>query len=377
MHMKILFVHQNLTGTTGESVEAKETIQSLLRHGLTVGALYRRYNEEAIQCSSSNYIDLGCTNLSLREIRSKIEKFSPQIGHIKSCWTPFHAKAAWALRNKDVPYVLEPGGHFLPVHFTTRFAERKFGLKQKILKHAYRVLVDAPMLRGAATVRALSDYEASGIKENYGSNCFPLPLGINKEYYISNPSVRNPSSSEKIRFLFVGRLDIFQKGLDLILNASLLLNDSGMSESYEVILAGPALNGSDTRLDRRIKELNLRNIRLHPPIRGQAKIDLFLDSHVFLHPSRFEEMAKVPREVVATGLPVIASRESNYGDWAEKEGFGLATSLNAQALAKCMETFIVKRETTQSCSAAAIDFAERSSWDAISSQLLPEYQKLV
>jgi glycosyltransferase involved in cell wall biosynthesis len=375
--MKVLFVHQNLTGTTGESVESKEAIQSLLRQGITVGALYRRYDKPAIESPDGKYIDLGCFNFSLKDIFERINEFSPQVGHIKSCWTPFHAKAAWAMRRNNIPYILEPGGHFLPVHFTTRFAERPYGLMRKILKHGYQALVDSSVLRGAGAVRALSNLEARDLTQRYGVKSFALPLGINKEYYIDNPIVRSCSTPTKVRFLFVGRLDIFQKGLDLILNAVEILNSRGLVDSFEVILAGPALNKSDARLDTEINQRRIFNARTHPPIRGQEKIDLFQSSHVFLHPSRFEEMAKLPREVVATGLPVIASRESNFGDWAESEGFGLATDLSPQSLAECMEEFITDRAMIRSCSEAAINYAQRSSWDEIASKLIPEYHKLI
>jgi glycosyltransferase involved in cell wall biosynthesis len=371
--VKVLFVHQNLTGDTGESVETKQAIYSLLRQGAIVGALYRRYDAPAIQHSAGNYIDLGCPDFSFSSIAGKIDSFQPDIGHIKSCWTPFHAKAGWLMHRRRIPYVIEPGGHFLPVHFTTRFAGRPFGAWRKILKIGYRRLVDKPLLEHSALVRALSCHEADSLTSRFRVKTTALPLGINEEYYIDSPPVRSVGQMEKTVFLFIGRLDTFQKGLDLILNASRILNDSGLKDAYEVVLAGPPLNESDIQLTREIEKLHLDNVRILPPVRGLEKIALFKSCHVFLHPSRFEEMAKLPREALATGLPIIASRESNLGDWAESGRFGTSVALSEESLARGMLRFLDDRELVSSCSLAAIEFAQKYSWTLVANGLAEIY----
>jgi glycosyltransferase involved in cell wall biosynthesis len=375
--MKILFVHQNLTGNTGESVESKQAIQSLLRQGMTVGALYRRYNEPAIKDPDGDYVDLGCLDFKSNSIARKIQEFRPDIGHVKSCWTPFHAKAARLMRKSSIPYILEPGGHFLPVHFTTRFAGRPFGFWRKMLKRVYQEAIDKPMLKGASLVRALSPYEAISCKTRFGVESFALHLGINQEWYVPNPAVRQVGEDGVVQFLFVARLDIFQKGMDLLLKASQQLASEGFRGEFRVILAGPPLGDSDIRLRAMISEMGMDDcVSVVPPVRDAAKIALFNTSHVFIHPSRFEEMAKLPREAVATGMPVIASRESNFGDWAESESFGIAAELSVDSIAAAMRRFIVEKDFVTSCSKAAIDFASRSSWDAVAQSLIPHYHKL-
>jgi glycosyltransferase involved in cell wall biosynthesis len=376
--MKVLFVHQNLTGDTGESAESKQAIQSLLRQGVTVGALYRRYQEPAIGNPDGDYVDLGCPDFSFSSIGRKIQEFQPDIGHVKSCWTPFHAKAARLMRKRGIPYILEPGGHFLPVHFTTRFAGRPFGFWRKLLKQTYQNLIDKPMLRGASLVRALSPYEANFCMSRFGVDSFALQLGINQDWYVPNPAVRRLGEDGVIQFLFVARLDIFQKGMDLILDASRKLTTEGFHGKFRVVLAGPPLGESDVKLRTMIREMGLGDcVSVVPPVRAAAKAALFNASHVFIHPSRFEEMAKLPREAVATGMPVIASRESNFGDWAESEGFGIATELTADSLAAAMRRFVLDRDLVPICSKAAIDFAERNSWDSVARSLIPRYHNVI
>ena len=87
-------------------------------------------------------------------------------------------------------------------------------------------------------------------------------------------------------------------------------------------------------------------------------------------------MAKLPREAVATGLPVIASRESNFGDWAEHVGFGIAVELSGDSIADAMRRFMIEQDLVSRCSKSAIDFAGRNTWDSIASSLITNYRKL-
>jgi glycosyltransferase involved in cell wall biosynthesis len=372
--MKVLFVHQNLIGLADESAESRQTVQSLLRQGITVGALYRRYDEQAIDASYENYVDLGCADLSYHTLEDKITDFKPDIAHIKSCWTPSHARAARIIKKLGIPYVVEPGGHLFPIHLTIRFAGRPLELWRRLFKYIYQNLIDGPMIRGASAIRGLSHFEASYCRNRFGVESFALHLGINQEWYEPNPKVRYATNDAVVQFLFIGRLDIFQKGIDLILEASRKLVDDGYGRKFHVVIAGPPLGDSDLKIRETIRINGLNDcVSVEPPARDTAKNALFNASHVFIHPSRFEEMAKLPREAVATGLPVIASRESNFGDWVEQEGFGIAAELSSHSLAAAMLRFISDKSLISECSQAAIIFSRKNSWESVATSLVSHY----
>jgi glycosyltransferase involved in cell wall biosynthesis len=115
-------------------------------------------------------------------------------------------------------------------------------------------------------------------------------------------------------------------------------------------------------------------LTLRGPVYGKDKSLIFDDSDVFLHPSRFEEMAKLVREATAAGLPVIASRDSNYGDWASEGGFGRVTSLSPDALAQEMAWFLDHKDQLSALSTKAIQFAHTHTWAWVARRLSDVYE---
>ena len=124
-------------------------------------------------------------------------------------------------------------------------------------------------------------------------------------------------------------------------------------------------------------DLELGNVFVMPPAFGHDKTLLFLESHVFLHPSRFEEMAKLPREAMATGLPVIASKESNLGDWAVSHGFGLSTGLDPLDLAAAMQKIIDHPNSLTALSEKCIKFSDEHRWLLVGRQMIDGYRSLI
>ncbi len=375
--MRILFVHQNLAGVDAESVEAKRTIEALLSQGHQVGILYRKTNGPAMTGTTSALADLGVEHLSFTSVKSAIAAFKPELGHIKSCWTPSHCSVAKALRAHRIPYILEPGGHLFDVLLSNRYGGRKASLLNIAAKHFYRVIFDRPMITGAAAVRALSAYEAAFVRERFAVPSFALSLGFDADWLTQGGLASREAISHPISFLFLGRLDTFQKSLDLILSASALLRDEGRTNQFTVTFAGPTLGDSAEKLSRKIQTEKLTNVNIEPAVYGPEKRSLFAKSHVFLHPSRFEEMAKLAREATAAGLPIIASRASNFGDWADEHQFGLITELTPFSLASRMSWFLDNPRLIHRMSRNAREYAESRNWPWVAQQLGKHYEHYV
>lgn len=370
MSKRILYIHQNITGQGGEAAEAQQTLSALVDAGAEVGILYRRVGHVACKFDRQEIRDFGSARLDFRSTLKAISQFRPHIAHIKSCWTPAHCRAASALRSQGVPYIVEPGGHLFDVLLTNRYGGKKCRLHHLLAKRIFRQFYDRPMVRNALAIRSLSSYEALVLENKFGVRCHSIPMGFNEEWI--NAAAGRPwtKPSGRLHFLFLGRLDVFQKGLDLIIDAAALLNAQGYIDRYKVTLAGPSWLHSDSYLSQRIDQKQLPNISISGPAYGHDKQRLFESAHVFLHPSRFEEMAKVVREASALGLPVIASRESNYADWATRHGFGLCTELSSNSLAAQMGSIIDRPETLPYMSQAATQYALATSWPSIGQRML-------
>lgn len=370
---RIIFVHQNLLAEGAEAAEARQMISALASTGAQVCAIYRAQAGQKIEFESRQVLDMSSLSVDQKSIQRALHHFNADVAHIKSCWTPGHCRAASALRAGRIPYVVEPGGHLFDVLLANRYGGKKSSWFNRLAKRVYRRICDLPMIRGSAAIRALSPYESSIVEEKTRVACYTIPLGFNSEWLNAMPHRQLYKMDQPMHFLFLGRLDVFQKGLDLIVEAAALLNDQGKEARYRVTIAGPSLGDSRSLLTKLIRERGLRNVSLSGPACGHEKQRLLADSDVFLHPSRFEEMAKLAREATASGLPVIATLQSNYGDWAVQYGFGLSTKLAAHSLALQMQSIIDNPQRLTQMSEASLRYASSHSWSSIAAKMLTMY----
>lgn len=377
MSKRILYIHQNIAGQGGEAAEGQQTLSALVDAGAEVGILYRRFGQDACSFDRQQIRDFGSSQLDVKSVFTVVDQFRPHVAHIKSCWTPAHCRVASALKSKGIPYIVEPGGHLFDVLLTNRYGGKRCRLHHLLAKRIFRQFFDRPMMQRALAIRSLSAYEALVLESNFGVSCHSIPMGFNNEWVTASARCMRTKPDGRLHFLFLGRLDVFQKGLDLIVDAVALLNAQGYRDQYHVTLAGPAWRDSSFHLSQRISQKQVPNISIPGPAYGQDKQRLFENAHVFLHPSRFEEMAKVVREATAAGLPVIASRESNYADWATQHCFGLSTELSAHSLAAQMGSIMERPEMLPFMSLAATQYASASSWPSIGRRLLTMCEEIL
>ncbi|MCM8797249.1 MAG: glycosyltransferase family 4 protein, partial [Candidatus Omnitrophica bacterium] len=134
-----------------------------------------------------------------------------------------------------------------------------------------------------------------------------LPVGIDENFIKTNKK-ENIKLNNKIRFLFVGRLELI-KGLDYLLNAAkILLNKTN---NFEIVIVG---NGSHKdRLENICKKSGLSfYIKFLGAIYEREKLKRIYESaDVFVMPSLREWCPTVILEAWATGLAVITTNASS------------------------------------------------------------------
>jgi glycosyltransferase involved in cell wall biosynthesis len=124
-----------------------------------------------------------------------------------------------------------------------------------------------------------------------------IPNGVSGEW------VRMEPRRAERHVLFLGRLDIEQKGLDLLL-AALAQLDSPLP--WPVVVAGAGAPDQETFLAQRIHELGLAaSVRAVGRVTGAARQALFEDAAFLVLPSRFEASPLVMFEAFCYRLPVV------------------------------------------------------------------------
>jgi glycosyltransferase involved in cell wall biosynthesis len=214
------------------------------------------------------------------------------IVQLHSVFTPPNALLARRLR---APYVVSPHGGYAQASLT-RSAARKT---------LYKHLVERRVLRRAALRVALTDVEAEELRA-FGA---AEPIAVIPNGVVPPPAV-DPSTFRRqlglslgSRLLvFVGRLDIFHKGLDVLLEAV------AAAPGWQAALVGPDDRGGRQWLRRHAAMLGVGpRLSILGPRRGRALHEVFAAADLFALPSRWEGLPLSLLEALSHGTPALVT----------------------------------------------------------------------
>lgn len=219
-----------------------------------------------------------------------------------------NAAVARILRRGSIPYVFSPGDAFHPALWHG---------PQGIMKRVYEMFFERDTVDGASAIRLYSLAQAPHLDDRgYSDNgrFFVVKEGIDREdieQALGNGSTfAGPSLS--LTFGFLGRLDIYQKGLDRLLHAWAAHKRRG--RPGRLVVAGPGAHGDLSRLRLLAQRLRLPDFELQGPRYGVSRYELLSQFSVLVHPSRHEGIPRVIREALALGCPAVVTPDTNLAD---------------------------------------------------------------
>jgi glycosyltransferase involved in cell wall biosynthesis len=225
----------------------------------------------------------------------------PSVVHFHFIHLPQAIRIARRLRAEGIPYCVSPHGG-LAVE-----AQARRGLAKTL----FGILVERTYLNKAAFLHAVSTSDIEGVRA-YGAdnrfivapNC--IDPSIMPEAVDGQVIARSVSKLRGRRlFVYMGRLDPEQKGLDILLKAfaTVRSQDSGL------VFVGPDWRQGRSRLEALAQELRMvDSFAILGPVSGKEKWDVLASADVFVHPSRWE--AGTPFSVLEAMLaakPVLVS----------------------------------------------------------------------
>jgi glycogen synthase len=163
--------------------------------------------------------------------------------------------------------------------------------------------------------------------------------------------------------LFVGRLDVEQKGCDLLLDAVALARTELGAAMPPVLIAG---DGPDrTALEKEAAHLDLQDtVRFLGRVDGTRKYALMAASYALLMPSRWETFGMVAVEGLAAGAPVVAFEVGPLRDVAGGGGATLVPAFEVQAYANAIVQD-VRHPRDIAAREAGRAWARRYDWDRL------------
>src|SRR5205823_544127 len=154
--------------------------------------------------------------------------------------------------------------------------------------------------------------ELAHLRETFGAQSLVfIPNGIDVPDR-GRPGHRTSQLSTK-RIVFLGRLAIDHKGLDLLMEGyAHLVRDHGRES--QLIIAGPDFRSGRAKLETLAASLLPEQcVQFLGPMFGGEKEALLRSAWVFVHTSRWEGMPSAVLEALAVGCPVVLTAATNLG----------------------------------------------------------------
>lgn len=277
-----------------------------------------------------------------------------------------HILLAYEAVQRKIPYVIKPHGGM------TRGAQQAKHLKKMV----GNFLFFNWLVRNAAALNCLTEREAVDVKNIWNTPVFVVGNGVNL------PPIEvlaHPGSKAELKFVFLGRLDIQHKGLDLLVEACAIIKENLRKCKVQILFYGSDIAGSKTKLEKLINNYQIQDlVHVKDPVWGEAKQAVFQSADLFLHTSRFEGHPIAVLEALSYGIPCLLTPGTNMATEVAAAEAGWAVEPNPAAIAQGMSNVVAARWEISVRGQAARDLVEKKYlWTQIGAQSLREYERII
>lgn len=328
--------------------------------------------------AQSKYANIAFVNISNIEIGNDILQFEyskqfsvsklpkpfckPNLVVFHECYRIQYIGIAKELRKINVPYIIIPHGEL------SDEAQKKKYLKKRIAN----ILIFNKFINNAVGIQLLSDVELKNT--NFGKSKFIGTNGIN----IPNDK-KNKFNNKGLRIIYIGRLDSYHKGLDLLINSIGEIADFLRINNCVFDIYGPDILGRKLKLEKLIQDNKVEDIVvLHNSVFGEKKEKVLLASDVFIQTSRFEGMPMGVLEAMSYGLPCIVTEGTTLRSIVEMYQAGWGGETSVESICSMLRKMIEEKEFLTEMSNNSINAIKKEfSWDSIAKSTVAKYEKLI
>jgi glycosyltransferase involved in cell wall biosynthesis len=314
-----------------------------------------------------HYRALSWNPAAKRFARARLKNFD--LVHIFGLYDFLGPAIAAVCRHKQVPYVIEPIGMFLPI-------VRSLGLKR-----LYHQTLGRSMLASARFLIATSRQECDELASG----------GINRErIFLRRNGVEVPATlPERGKFrarqgisqdakliLFLGRLSE-KKSPDLLLEAFAMLPAFAAGDSVQLVFAGPSESGMKERLSQMAERLGVASrVLFCGALFDAAKWEAYRDADVFVLPSLNENFGNTAAESTAAGTPVVVTEGCGIAPLLAHVA-GLVVPHNAEEISRAIARLLTEPGLHAQLTAGCKEATSRLGWEEPAEEMESLYQRLV
>lgn len=298
---------------------------------------------------------------SLSELPAPFDK--PDLVVFHEVYRPPFLKIAKAVRRAGIPYIIFPHGSL----------EEGAQKKKRLKKLVGNILLFNNFIYRAAAIQCLSATEEANTKfkvaKFIGTNGISLPEEVKP---------KDGFSSEGVRFLYIGRLDAYHKGLDLLIEAFAMKAGYLRANGCTLCIYGPDLNGRFQRLADLIEKHGVGDIvSLGGALTGEDKKRELLSADCFVHTSRFEALGMAILEALGCGLPCVVTEGTALAEDIKNYDAGWTCRATAESIADAITRAAEERGFSEKSQNAVRIVKDNYVWEKIVKDTLGKYEGLI
>jgi len=228
--------------------------------------------------------------------------------HLHGGWIPLYYSAVKFMSMNNIQMVITPHGNYNSVSMQ----------RSNLKKRVYFRLFEKTVLKKVNKVHSLGESEVEGLMKLYPNNkSFLFPYGFDVD---ENKVIETKKTSTFV-IGYMGRLDIFHKGLDILINAYEKFLKKVPDSQLWIIGDGEGRH----ELESMVKKLGLQeNVLFLGGKFGEEKEEIMRKFDIFTHSSRMEGMPTSVIEASNLGIPSVVTKATNIGSYLTTMNAGLS-----------------------------------------------------
>ena len=286
----------------------------------------------------------------------------PDLVIFHEIYRPAFLKIYRRAQQEKIPYIIIPHGAL------TRQAQSIKRMKKLVAN----CLLFKRFVRGAQAIEYLSERERQ--ESFWNKNAF---LGTNGIEAVHPKEQRSDRVGE---IVYIGRLDIHIKGIDILLQALQAAKAAFTDSGCRVSLYGPDENGVHENIRKMIRELDLEGVvALKPAVSGAEKEQILRAADCFIQTSRSEGMSMGILEALSYGLPCILTEGTSMKEALDDYNAGWVCKTDPADLSDLLtEVLAASPEELQEKSTGAIRLIQdRYLTGQVTRETLKKYEGII
>lgn len=324
-----------------------------------------------LDCGNSNPINFkGFENyyklseyqeFSIKKLPKPFNK--PDIVVFQSLYIKEYLDIAKELKKLNIPYTI------IPRCSMTKAAQQKSFIK-KIIGNT---LFFNKFISEAAFIHLLTENE---YKESNKLFKIKNKVIIGNGFDTPDKTYKH-NNNEIFKVLYIGRYNIYHKGLDVLLKAIKYQKEYFEKNKFKFVFWGNDSDNGIQKIKEIIKKYHIEKlVEINNEIFGKEKEKEILGSNLFIHTSRLEGHPTSIIEAISYGIPVFVTPGTNVYEDVKNNNLGFVSKLNYKQIAnKLIEAFENKNKYNK-ITENEIKFAKVNyNWENIAKKIIKLYQK--